>query len=278
MARIRSIKPDFFTSLTIAELSPHARLTFIGLWTYVDDDGRGIDDARLIRAAVWPLEEDPEILATIRDDLAKLREASLIRRYTVAGKPYLAVASWHEHQKVDKPRKSRFPGPDDAEAEELTSENEPFPEDSPKPREEVATLREDVDTEQGAGSREQGSISSSAAEQPTQEHQPREDVERLCLHLADRVERNGAKRPTITKRWRDAARLLIDADGRSEEQIRKAIDWCQDDEFWRSNILSMPKLREKYDQLRLKAWSRDGPHLAAANGATDRTHLPEAWR
>lgn len=81
----------------------------------------------------------------------------------------------------------------------------------------------------------------------------RPDVEQVCRHLADRIEANGSKRPTITKAWRDAARRLIDRDGRSVEQIVRAIDWCQDDDFWRSNILSMPKLREKYDQLRLAA-------------------------
>jgi len=51
---------------------------------------------------------------------------------------------------------------------------------------------------------------------------------------------------------------MIDHDGRSEEQIHAAIDWCQTNEFWRSNILSMPKLREKYDQLRLAAKHENG--------------------
>jgi hypothetical protein len=81
----------------------------------------------------------------------------------------------------------------------------------------------------------------------------RPDVERLCRHLADRIEANGCKRPAIGKKWRDAARLMIDRDGRTEQQITAAIDWCQDSEFWRANILSMPKLREKYDQLRMQA-------------------------
>jgi len=81
----------------------------------------------------------------------------------------------------------------------------------------------------------------------------RPDVERLCQRLADRIEANGCKRPAVGKKWRDAARLMIDRDGRTEQQITAAIDWCQDSEFWRSNILSMPKLREKYDQLRLQA-------------------------
>lgn len=81
----------------------------------------------------------------------------------------------------------------------------------------------------------------------------RPDVESVCEHLAKRIEDNGSKRPTITKQWRDSARLMIDKDKRSEGQVHRMIDWCQADEFWRANILSMPKLREKYDQMRLKA-------------------------
>lgn len=81
----------------------------------------------------------------------------------------------------------------------------------------------------------------------------RDDVERICQHLADRIEGNGSKRPTITKTWRTAARLLLDKDGRTEEQVHGCIDWCQDNDFWRSNILSMSKLRDQYDQLRLQA-------------------------
>lgn len=87
----------------------------------------------------------------------------------------------------------------------------------------------------------------------------RDDVERLCEHLASRIEANGAKRPTITKGWRDAARLMLDRDERSETEIHGAIDWCQADEFWRANVLSMPKLREKYDQLRLQAQRKGRP-------------------
>lgn len=81
----------------------------------------------------------------------------------------------------------------------------------------------------------------------------REDVERLCAHLADRIEGNGSKRPPINKQWRDAARLMIDNDGRTEDQIHAAIDWCQNDEFWRRNVMSMPTLRKQYDRLRLAA-------------------------
>ena len=79
------------------------------------------------------------------------------------------------------------------------------------------------------------------------------DVEQVCRYLADRIEANGSKRPPITKEWRTQARLLIDKDGRTVEQILRAIDWCQADPFWRSNVMCMPKLRKQYDRLRLKA-------------------------
>lgn len=97
----------------------------------------------------------------------------------------------------------------------------------------------------------------------------REDVERVCLHLADRIEKNGAKRPNIGVKWRDAARLMMTpeprGDGRSEKQVHNMIEWCQSDGFWRSNILSMPTLREKYDQMRLVAMR--GTQAAGASAA-----------
>lgn len=64
---------------------------------------------------------------------------------------------------------------------------------------------------------------------------------------------------------------MLDLDGRTEEQIHRAIDWAQDSEFWCSRIMSMPKLREKYDVLRLQAQrsgTRAAPH-GRAQSTTD---------
>lgn len=99
--------------------------------------------------------------------------------------------------------------------------------------------------------------SAKTADPPSAELVPiRQDVERICTRLADRIEQNGSKRPRVTTKWRDAARLLIDKDGRTEQQVVTAIDWCQTDDFWRANVLSLPTLRDKYDRLRLAALQR----------------------
>lgn len=103
----------------------------------------------------------------------------------------------------------------------------------------------------------------------------RDDVERLCSHLAARIVANGSKPPRITKTWRQAARLLMDADGRTEDQVMRAIDWCQADPFWKSNVLSMPTLRAKYDTLRLRASTQGSSGKSTARQREDTTMA--AW-
>lgn len=123
---------------------------------------------------------------------------------------------------------------------------------------------------------------SSPPPDPTEEvdrRPQRDDVARICQHLVDRIAEDGSKRPPIRKTWLDAARLMLDKDGLAEHDIHGAIDWCQNDAFWRSNILSLPKLREKYDQLRKQAAAgpaRAGAAAGRQRPASNDTHLGAA--
>lgn len=157
MARIRSIKPEFFISETVASLPLSTRLSFIGLWTHVDDNGVCVDNERLINAAIWPLEEDPlETLQRTREDLQRLSTAGLVTRYEHSGRRYLAVNSWDEHQKVSHPGKPRYPRPDDPGSTPFTSDDDPHTRLSGGSPEAVGSPPEILVPEQGAGSREQG--------------------------------------------------------------------------------------------------------------------------
>jgi hypothetical protein len=253
MARIRSIKPEFFTSLTIADLTLSARLTFIGLWTYVDDNGAGPADPRLIRAAIWPLDEAPDVLQRTREDLQSLQAARLITLYEASGRPLVYVNSWDEHQKVSHPRKPRFPTPHDLPQAPDQRESK-APKDRPNTPENLQSPPEDDAPEQGAGSREQGKGIEGNPEAPaSDETPPRPDVDRVCQHLAAVIEKGGGKKPRITKTWRNDVRLLIDVDHVTPEQAITAIDWAHADSFWNAHILSPGKLRAKYETLRRQA-------------------------
>lgn len=153
MARIRTIKPEFFTSLTISSLPFRARLTFVGLWTQVDDSGRWVDDARLVRAAIWPL--DDVTLSDVEDDLKEIASKHLITRYEVAGRRYLHVRGLNEHQRINKPTPSKLPAPPGQNNSRSTpvavddpyaTSPEPFPHDSPPERK--GTERKGVDRNQ----------------------------------------------------------------------------------------------------------------------------------
>ncbi|HEY5834656.1 MAG TPA: hypothetical protein VIW71_12220 [Streptomyces sp.] len=104
---------------------------------------------------------------------------------------------------------------------------------------------------------------------------PRADVEAVCTHLADVLEHTGSKRPTITGRWRTAARLLLDRDGITVEQAQRAIDWAHADDFWQAHILTPMKLREKYETLRRKATAEQRKTHGRQRGGSVRDPIPD---
>lgn len=112
--RIRSTKPEFWRSTTIAALDWDVRLVLKGLESYVDDNGVGKDSVALICADVFPhdLATDPGTIARVSRAVAKLAEANLIVRYTVRSESLVYVRRWKLIQYIDKPKAGRYPRPD----------------------------------------------------------------------------------------------------------------------------------------------------------------------
>gem|GEM_PF-2283738 len=81
-----------------------------------------------------------------------------------------------------------------------------------------------------------------------------DDVLFLNHLLISKIKENNpqAKQPSNVNQWNDAIRLMIESDGYTREQIEKMIQYSQSDDFWKSNILSAKKLREKAGTLVLQ--------------------------
>lgn len=105
--RIRSFKPDLFTSEDIAALSFQARWTFLGLIAYVDDGGKGRADLRLIKAAIYPLDDDvtAQEIALWMEELGK---RDIICEYQVGDTEYFHVVNFRLHQKINRPTASKM--------------------------------------------------------------------------------------------------------------------------------------------------------------------------
>jgi hypothetical protein len=74
----------------------------------------------------------------------------------------------------------------------------------------------------------------------------------LCIWMLGLIRENVNARhgdPRNWRRWLDAVRLMRTQDKRSHREIAELFKWANADAFWKANILSPTKLREKWDQL-----------------------------
>ncbi len=95
MARIRSIKPEFFLHEGLADLSPLHRLFFVGLWTLADKAGRLEDRPKRIKAALLPWET-----CDVDSLLWDLADGRFIIRYEAGGKDCIAIPAFEKHQRA----------------------------------------------------------------------------------------------------------------------------------------------------------------------------------
>jgi hypothetical protein len=105
MARIRTIKPEFWISEQIVECSPLARLLFVGMWTFADDSGVQPAGVKRLKMSIFPGDSwtEDEMVALVQE----LISVGLIREYVVDSKRYWLIDGWH-HQKIDRPN-FRYP-------------------------------------------------------------------------------------------------------------------------------------------------------------------------
>jgi len=108
MARIRTIKPEFWTNDRVMECSMAARLLFIGMWNFADDLGRLSLAPKTLKAQIMP--SDDITSDTILGMVAELSLNGLVLLYEVEGRQYIQITGW-QHQRIDKPQPGRCPPP-----------------------------------------------------------------------------------------------------------------------------------------------------------------------
>lgn len=233
--RIRTIKPEFWSSEDVAELDWDTRLLYVGLWSYVDDNGVGRDVEKLIVAELFPLEDDPrETLARVSRGLQTLSERGHITRYEVDGKPFLFVNAWDTHQRIDKPAKARYSRP--------TSENAPIRESVAKPSRECRdTLAPGTEEQGNRGTEEKDKDAHSARSfQAFWEIYPRKAEKRR----AESAYRSALKRASPETIAAGAQRYRDDP-GRVERFTKHPTTWlngdCWDDPPVTSNVHTLPR-------------------------------------
>lgn len=144
MARLRTIKPDFFLDEELSGVSIEAHFLLAGLWTIADREGRLEDRPRRIQVQVFPYRQ-----VNVDACLDELHQAHRVIRYSVEGKPLLQIVDWARDQRPHiREAPSHLPPPP-----QLCTEHQPSTDPAP------ATSRRlpGEITAEPAGIRDQGS-------------------------------------------------------------------------------------------------------------------------
>jgi uncharacterized phage protein (TIGR02220 family) len=105
MARKRMIDPEFWSDEEIGHWSALARLFYIGLWNFADDEGRFKAHDDLLKAQIFPYDKQ------IKIDQLKQEVSTKVQWYEAAGSKYGYLRNFLKHQKINRPTESKLPKP-----------------------------------------------------------------------------------------------------------------------------------------------------------------------
>lgn len=227
MARNRMIKPEFWEDDRVAECSFQARLFFIALWNLSDDEGFFEYRPKWLKAKAFPYDD------ILSEDIEKIvAELSSIGRVMVKttnnGNRIGHVVNFLKHQRIDRPKKS--------DLSQLFNDSTNVPraidEQSTTKRKGKEVKRKEVKV---SGKKEFD-----------------EDTKKLSDFLFELIKQNNPSFKGDPRKWDSDFDKLLRIDKRDYNESAKLLQLVQEDDFWRANILSGQKFREKYDQLYLK--------------------------
>lgn len=96
-------------------LSRDARLLFIGIWNFADDEGRFKLSPLTLKAQIFPgdngLTKSDMVLW-----LSEIVRCALVECYTNGRELFGEVTGWKKHQKIDRPQKAKHPSPLDKDS------------------------------------------------------------------------------------------------------------------------------------------------------------------
>jgi hypothetical protein len=100
MARIRSIKPEFWEDEKIGSLPIPCRLFYIGLWNLADDQGVFRANSSILKSRIFPYDENLRV-SEISKWLDALVKAQMIIPISYKNESYYIIRTFRDHQKFD---------------------------------------------------------------------------------------------------------------------------------------------------------------------------------
>lgn len=308
MPRQRMLHPTMWDDTDLATVTPTERLLFVGLISLADDYGHVTANPLQLRKSVFGYD------AFTVDDVREMRDHLLaachnVQLYEVEGQEYIWLARWERHQDLRYRSKAQYPchacgGIHDAKdwvqckdspiaCEYLRKDYASTTQDIRKPlRSTTQDIRKDcgpryvtldnVTLDNVTNIIVADSIADEAQAEP-EPLQFSEDSEphRLASLLKSLILTNNptarlrTQTPKQFQAWCAEIDRMLRLDQRTPGNVEGVIRWSQADDFWKQNILSPSKLREKYDQLWLRFTANPKTIPRAASPPIDTSPIVE---
>lgn len=277
MPRIRTIKPEFWSSPDTASASLVARLVYIGMWNWADDYGRGTLNLKELDGFIFPNDDVAELCGgtsdgsegtsyTFRRVVKEVVTAFGLTVYEVDRRTYFEIPSWSAHQRTERKAKSKYPSPSEGVditdqwklgvAKELPTVAEELPAES------VGTS-DASEGSSGIGTGEQGNRGTGVKNTPSKNrsdypkpfeewysiyprHVGKADALKAWKAATKKITRDDLNEATL--RWAQA----YEVSGRDPRFIPYPATWLRkgqwDDELPTAELLSNPRKRTDLDQ------------------------------
>lgn len=116
MPRIRTIKPEFWSSPDVARASAVARLAYIAMWNWADDYGIGTFNLKELEGFIFPNDDVEELSGgksrKFRDVAEEVVSCFGLVIFEAERRLFYAIPGWEKHQRTERKAKGKFPTPD----------------------------------------------------------------------------------------------------------------------------------------------------------------------
>jgi hypothetical protein len=119
MARIRTIKPEFWRDEFLASVSADACLLAIGLLNHCDDEGFFNANPKLVESDIFPLRDLVNTTTVLIQELSSIGYINLYQGSD--GKTYGHIVNFEKHQVINKKTPSKIKGLCDLQQSSLTT-------------------------------------------------------------------------------------------------------------------------------------------------------------
>jgi len=276
----RLVKEGFWTDTElIKELPIEGRLFYLGLIQLADDSGCLENDPMAFKILLFP--GDPDITENLLSDFCKkLVRMGKLTPYLSVNKECFYLKNFHKHQTLKNPTPPEVPLPTWIEWEPYKSNQRTgkysvgnvsdFCKKSVSEVSEGDVLQSSSNLNRNRNRNISLKEIRPDSEEPVQviENEIKNEQEvkftidstpfLLAYHLRAKIlERDpGTKVPAENleslQNWAQDADRMLRIDNRDPAEAQELITWCQKDDFWSTNILSMATFRKQYDKLKRK--------------------------